>query len=271
MTSTLNSFINAANGVIWGNVLIYLLLGTGVYFTFRTGFVQIRTINHVFGVMSRSFRTEEGGVSSFGAFATGLAARVGTGNIAGVAIAVTLGGPGAVFWMWLVALLGMSTSFIENTLAQLYKVREADGTFRGGPAYFMERGLGQRWMGVAFSLCLVLAFGFIFNAVQSNSITAAVNTAFGLKEVWCGIATVIVTAAVIFGGIRRIAHVAQAVVPLMAIGYLIVALAVVVMNLARLPGVFELIIKSAFGLGPAMAGGAGYAVSQAIMQGVRRG
>lgn len=269
--SALQDAIAAANSFVWGRLLIYLLLGTGVYFTVRSRFVQFLHIGHVFTVMRRSLVAEHGGISSFGAFATGLAARVGTGNIAGVAIAITLGGPGAVFWMWIVALVGMSTSFVENTLAQVYKVRGEDGTFRGGPAYFMSRGLGQRWMGVAFSVFLILSFGFIFNAVQANSMADGLHAAFGFPPAASGAAIVVLSALVIFGGIRRIARFAEAVVPVMAIGYLAVALFVVVQHLADLPAVVTLIVKSAFGAGQVAAGGAGYAVSQAMMQGVRRG
>lgn len=269
--STLNEAISAANSVIWGKLLIYLLLGAGAYFTARSRLVQFRYIGHVFGVMRRSLHAEHGGISSFGAFATGLAARVGTGNIAGVALALHVGGPGAVFWMWIIALVGMSTSFVENTLAQIYKVRSDDGTFRGGPAYYMSRGLGQHWMGVAFSVCLILAFGFIFNAVQANSMTDGLETAFGFSEVWSGAAIVVLAALVIFGGIRRIAHFAQAVVPLMAVGYLAVALFVMLQHVTEIPGLVAHVVKSAFGVAPAAGGGAGYAVSQALMQGARRG
>jgi AGCS family alanine or glycine:cation symporter len=267
----LESFINQANGAVWGYLLIYLLLGAGVYFTVRSRFVQFRHIGHVFTVMRRSLRTEHGGISSFGAFATGLAARVGTGNIAGVAIAVTLGGPGAVFWMWMVALVGMATSFVENTLAQLFKVRSEDGTFRGGPAYYMARGLGQRWMGVLFSIFLIIAFGFVFNSVQANSMTSGLRTAFDFDELWSGLVIVALTAVVIFGGIRRIAHFAEAVVPAMAIGYFAVALWVVAHHVSDIPAVVGTIVQSAFGVGQAAAGGVGYAVSQGLMQGVRRG
>jgi AGCS family alanine or glycine:cation symporter len=269
--TTLSDIIAAGNSIIWGKLLIYLLLGAGAWFTIRSGFVQFRHLGHVFTVMRRSFQAEHGGISSFGAFTTGLAARVGTGNVAGVAIAITVGGPGAVFWMWVVALVGMSTSFIENTLAQLYKVRSEDGTFRGGPAYYMARGLGQHWMGAAFSVCLILSFGFIFNAVQANSMTDGLETAFGFDPRWSGIVIVILAALVIFGGIRRIAHFAEAVVPLMAVAYLAVALYVVLTRAGELPGVLSLIVRSAFGVGPVVGGGAGYAVSQALMQGVRRG
>jgi len=265
------ALIDAVNAFIWGKALIYLLLGAGAYFTIRTRFIQFVHLGHLFTVMRRSLRTEHGGVSSFGAFATGLAGRVGTGNVAGVAIAITVGGPGAVFWMWIVALVGMATSFVENTLAQLYKVREAGGTFRGGPAYYMARGLRAHWMGVVFSVFLILSFGFIFNAVQANSMSDALYTAFGVPRLATGIGVIALAGLVIFGGVRRIAHFAEAVVPTMAIAYFAVALVVVVMNAGAIPGVIALVVRSAFGLEQAAAGGMAYAVSQALMQGVRRG
>jgi AGCS family alanine or glycine:cation symporter len=267
----MNAIFDAINGVIWGKLLIYLLLGVGLYFTVRTGFVQFRHFGHVFSVMRRSLRTDEGGISSFGAFATGMAQRVGTGNIVGVGLAITIGGPGAVFWMWIVALVGMATSFVENTLAQLYKVRDEDGTFRGGPAYYMTRGLGARWMGILFSVLLVSSFGFVFNAVHANSMTDALHTGFGLNRWLSGAVIVAIAALVVFGGIRRIARFAEAVVPLMALAYLAVAFVVVTRHLTELPGIFEQIVRSAFGLHQAAAGGLGWMVSQAMMQGVRRG
>jgi AGCS family alanine or glycine:cation symporter len=267
----MNAIFDAVNGVIWGKLLIYLLLGAGVYFTVRTGFVQFRHFGHVFTVMRRSLKAPGGGISSFGAFATCMAQRVGTGNIVGVALALTIGGPGAVFWMWVVALVGMATSFVENTLAQLYKVRDEDGTFRGGPAYYMTRGLGMRWMGIVFSVLLVSSLGFIFNAVHANSMTDALHAGFGLDRWLSGAAIVAVAALVVFGGIRRIAHFAEAVVPLMALAYLAVAFVVVALHLTELPRIVALIVRSAFGLEQAAAGGLGWAASQAIMQGVRRG
>ncbi|UCH84745.1 MAG: sodium:alanine symporter family protein [Candidatus Latescibacterota bacterium] len=263
--------LDAINGVVWGKLLIYLLLAAGLYFTIRTGFVQFRHFGHVFAVMHRSLRAELGGISSFGAFATGMAQRVGTGNIVGVGLALTVGGPGAVFWMWIVAMVGMATSFVENTLAQLYKIRDEDGTFRGGPAYYMQRGLRARWMGVLFSVLLVTSFGFVFNAVHANSMTDALHTGFGFNRWLSGAVIVAIAALVVFGGIRRIAHFAEAVVPLMALAYLGVAFVVVARHLPEVPGVIALIVRSAFGLEQAAAGGMGWAVSQAMMQGVRRG
>ncbi len=267
----MQNFIDTVNNVVWVYLLIPLLLGGGLYFTIRSRFIQFRLVGDILAVMRRSFHTERGGISSFGAFATGLAARVGTGNIAGVALAVAVGGPGAVFWMWLIALLGMSTSFVENTLAQLYKVREAGGLFHGGPAYYMARGLGAHWMGALFAVFLICCFPFVFNAVQANSMTDALHTAFEVNRYVAGAVIVVVAALVIFGGIKRIARFAQAVVPSMAIAYLAVALFVVLRNLPELPGILALIVRSAMGLEQAAAGGLGFAVSRAIMEGVRRG
>jgi AGCS family alanine or glycine:cation symporter len=267
----MTAIIDAINGVVWGKLLVYLLLGAGLFFTFRTGFIQFRHFKHVFTVMARSLRTERGGISSFGAFATGMAQRVGTGNIVGVGLALTVGGPGAVFWMWIVALVGMATSFVENTLAQLYKVRDAGNTFRGGPAYYMERGLGARWMGILFSALLVSSFGFVFNAVHANSMTDALHSGFGFDRWLSGVVIVGIAALVVFGGIRRIAHFAEAVVPLMALAYLAVAFVVVARHVTELPGVVMLIVRHAFGLEQAAAGGLGWMVSQSMMQGVRRG
>ncbi|CAM3708039.1 alanine/glycine:cation symporter family protein [Parendozoicomonas haliclonae] len=267
----MSEFISAVNGVIWGNVLVYLLLGAGLYFTVASRFVQLRRFGFSFKYMLNSRSTsEDHHISSFQAFCTSLAARVGTGNLAGVAVAIYTGGPGAIFWMWLIALLGMSTSFVENTLAQIYKSNKHDGTYYGGPAYYIEKAMGIRWLGIAFSISLIIAFGFAFNSVQSNSIAAALST-YDIPPLGVGIALAVVTAMIIFGGIRSISRFAEMVVPFMALLYIVIALVVMVMNIAELPAVFALIFKSAFGLESAVGGGAGYLVSQAIQQGVTRG
>ncbi len=271
MTAALSGLVDAVNGVLWGWLLVYVLVGAGLWFTWRSGAVQFRHFGHTFGVMAGSFRAEHGGITSFGAYCTSLAARVGTGNIAGVAVAIGLGGPGAVFWMWVTAIVGMATAFAEATLAQLFKTQEEDGTYRGGPAHYMERGLGRRWMGVLFSLALIFAFGFAFNAVQTNSIGDAMAQAFGVPHLLTGVVVVAATALIIFGGIRRIARFAEVVVPVMAVGYLAVALWVVATNIGRLPEALGLILANAFGLGEAAAGVAGYGVAQAMVNGIKRG
>ncbi len=267
----MTDLINLMNDLLWGSILVYLLVGVGIYFTYRLGFIQIRHFGHMFSVLKNSRKSDQAGISSFQALCTSLAARVGTGNMAGVAVALTVGGPGAIFWMWMTAMLGMATSFAESTLAQLYKTRDKDGNYRGGPAYYMEKGLGMRWMGILFSVFLMIAFGLVFNAVQANSITNAMHNAFGFDPMMVGIGIVILSSFVIFGGIRKIARTAELIVPFMALMYLAIALFVVAMNIGKLPAVLELIIKSAFGLQQAAAGGLGYAIAQAMINGVKRG
>ncbi|WP_105190693.1 alanine/glycine:cation symporter family protein [Pseudoalteromonas sp. T1lg48] len=262
---------NTISGLIWGHVLIYLLIAAGLFFTLRLGFIQFRDFGHSFKVMFASREGAKGGISSFQAFCTSLAARVGTGNMAGVAVALYLGGPGAIFWMWLIALIGMATSFAESTLAQAYKIQDEEGNFRGGPAYYMELGLGKRWMGVLFSLCLILAFGLVFNAVQANSIAAAFNVAFDIPKFAVGIVLVIGSGFIIFGGLKTIARFAEIVVPFMAIAYLLLAIYICAINAEQLPGVFMLIIDHAFGIEQAGAGAIGYGVMQAMIQGIKRG
>lgn len=267
----MTDLMNFINNILWGSVLIYLLLGTGIYFTLRTRFIQLRHFSHMFSVLKNSNKSDSAGISSFQALCTTLAARVGTGNLTGVAIALTAGGPGAIFWMWVVAFIGMATSFVESSLAQLYKTKDDNGNYRGGPAYYMEKGLGMRWMGVLFSIFLIIAFGLVFNAVQANSIAQASAVAFHLQPLHVGIGLVLLSGVVIFGGIRSIAKVAELVVPLMAGAYLLLALWVIGHNIEHMPAILALIFKSAFGLQEAAAGAVGYGISQAMTQGVQRG
>ncbi|ERI53184.1 sodium:alanine symporter [Pseudomonas sp. EGD-AK9] len=276
-----NQVVDLLNGLIWGKVLIWLLVGCGLYFTARLGLIQFRHFGHIFSVLRGSRQSDAAGISSFQALCTSLAARVGTGNVAGVAVAITLGGPGAIFWMWMIALVGMATAFVEATLAQLFKTRDARGQFRGGPAYYMERGLGARWMGVLFSIFLIIAFGFVFNSVQANTISGALIGAFGLDwgtlsiagspvqvaALAIGALLVVLTGLIIFGGLRSIARFSELAVPFMAAAYLLLALVLILLNLDQLPGILVLIVKSAFGLHEAAAGGIG----AAIMNGVKRG
>ncbi|MDB1124834.1 alanine/glycine:cation symporter family protein [Vibrio algarum] len=263
--------ISLLNNLLWGSVLVYILVGVGIFFTVKLGFIQFRHFTHTFHVLRNSRTVHGSGISSFQALCTSLAARVGTGNMAGVAIALTAGGPGAIFWMWLIAMLGMATSFAESTLAQLYKTKDDDGNFRGGPAYYMEKGLGMRWLGALFSVFLIITFGLVFNAVQANAISSAMQTAFGWDPFYVGTFVVVLSAFVIFGGVRKVARTAEIIVPLMALAYLALALVVVVLNLDKVPGALFLIIKSAFGVQEAAAGGVGYSISQAVINGVERG
>lgn len=266
---TLHAFINEINGVLWSYVLVYLLFSAGIFFTLRTGFLQFRGLKRACQVTFA--KAGPGEISSFQAFATGLASRVGTGNIAGVATAISVGGPGAVFWMWVTALLGMSSAFIEATLAQIFKVRNEDATFRGGPAYYIQQGLGSRNWGIAFAVSLLIAFGFVFNAVQSNSISDAMFTAFGFDKALTGVFVVFASGMVIFGGARRIGRVAEILVPVMSVLYLLVALYAVLTNLSHLPHVFWLIISAAFNPKAALGGAAGASLKSAMEMGIKRG
>ncbi|MEM8620702.1 MAG: alanine/glycine:cation symporter family protein [Actinomycetota bacterium] len=252
-----------------------LLSGAGVYFTIRLRGAQFRHVGALIEALRRSFRPDHAdGVSSFRVFAVGLGGRVGAGNIVGVAIAITLGGPGAVFWMWAVALFGMCTAIVENTLGQIYRQRDPDGNkhdYRGGPAFYMTRGLGARWAGVVFSVVMIVAFPIGSASVQANTLSTTVEAAFGVPTVVSGIVATTVVAVLIFGGLRRITAFAEIVAPFMATIYLLAGLYVVAINIDRVPDVLSDIVLGAFGLREAAGGAAGYAVSQAMIQGFRRG
>ena len=265
----LNSWISPINDVLWSYILIIMLLGCAIWFTFKTRFVQFRMIKEMIKLLGDSTEKTKNGekhISSFQAFAVSLASRVGTGNLAGVATAIAVGGPGAVFWMWIIALLGASSAFVESTLAQLYKRRGKD-SFIGGPAYYMERGLGLRWMGVFFAVLISITFGFAFNSVQSNTICAAWEGAFGFDHRIIGGILTVLTILIIFGGIQRIAKVSSIIVPVMALGYVALALGIVLFNIGKLPAVLELIINNAFGWEQAIGG----SIGAALMQGIKRG
>lgn len=265
----LNTWISAINDVLWSYILIIMLLSCAIWFTFKTRFVQFRMIKEMIKLLGDSTEKTKNGekhISSFQAFAVSLASRVGTGNLAGVATAIAVGGPGAVFWMWIIALLGASSAFVESTLAQLYKRRGKD-SFIGGPAYYMERGLGLRWMGVFFAVLISITFGFAFNSVQSNTICAAWEGAFGFDHRIIGGILTVLTILIIFGGIQRIAKVSSIIVPVMALGYVALALGIVLFNIGKLPAVLELIINKAFGWEQAIGG----SIGAALMQGIKRG
>ncbi len=262
----MTAIIGFLNTVFWGYVLIYGLLAVGIYFTLRLKFVQILHFPELFRSVLNAPVEDKSGITPFQALCTSLASRVGTGNLAGVAVALYLGGPGAIFWMWMVALVGMATAYSESTLAQLYKVRDENGQYRGGPAFYIAKGLNAPWAAVLFSLCLILVFGLVFNAVQANSIADAMQGAFGFDKIHVGVALAVLSAVVIFGGISTIARVAEYVVPFMAIAYLLVAIYVLVVNIAEVPAMFALIVKSAFGLEAAGGG-----IAAAMLNGVKRG
>lgn len=270
MDNPLGDAVSFTNDLLWTYVLIAMLLILGVFFTVRTGFVQFsllgEMVTQLFKGTNRQGFKDKKGTTPFQAFAISTAARVGTGNLAGVAIAITVGGPGAIFWMWIIALLGAATGFVESTLAQIYKVKDKDG-FRGGPAYYMEKALGARWMGILFAILITLCFGLIFNAVQSNTIAAAFSGSYNIDPIYIGIAIAILIGIVVFGGIRRIAVVAEVIVPVFALLYIFAALIIMIINITEVPGVIALIVGNAFGLQEVVGGG----VAAALMNGIQRG
>ena len=262
----MEEFINYLSAIIWSNALIALCLGAGFYFSIRTRFLQVRHFRHMIKLIFQG-ESSDAGVSSFQALAISLSGRVGTGNIAGVATAIAMGGPGAVFWMWLVAFLGASTAFVEATLAQIYKEKDDNGMYRGGPAYFIEKAMGQKWYAWLFSICTIVAVGFCLPGIQANSIVAAAQNAWGITPVLAASVIAIGVALIVFGGIRRIASFTQVVVPVMALGYIVIALVVMVVNYEKIPEMFSLIINSALGFDA----GYGAIIGMAIQWGVKRG
>ncbi|AGI24513.1 amino acid carrier protein [Pseudomonas sp. ATCC 13867] len=259
--------LDAINDFLSGKVLIVLIVGLGAYFTIRSRFVQFRHFGHMFGVFKESIRGQAGQLSSFQALMLSLAGRVGAGNIAGVGIAVTLGGPGAVFWMWVTALVGMSSSFFECTLAQVYKRSDGNGLYRGGPAYYIQHGLKLRWMALTFAVLLLVTYGFAFNGLQAFTVTHSLQNAFDIPVLYSGIALAVLLAIVFFGGIQRIAAVSDLLVPVKTLAYIAVTLYVIVTQIELVPGMLATIVKSAFGLEPAFAG----LLGSAIVMGVKRG
>ena len=260
--------INSINDILWTYILIVFLLGCAIWFTFRTRFVQFRMISEMIRLLGDSAGTNKTVkyISSFQAFAISIASRVGTGNLAGVATAIAVGGPGAVFWMWIIALFGASSSFVESTLAQLYKERGKD-SYIGGPAYYMRKGLKLPWMGTLFALLITVTFGFAFNSVQSNTLCAAFENAFGLSHTIVRVILTALTVLIIFGGVQRIAKVSSIIVPIMALGYIALAVTIVLLNITELPTVISQIVSHAFGWNQALGGGIG----AALMQGIKRG
>ena len=259
--------LEALNDFLSGKLLIVLIVGLGSYFTLRSRFVQFRHFGHMFSVFKESLRGQAGQLSSFQALMLSLAGRVGAGNIAGVGIAVTLGGPGAVFWMWVTALVGMSSSFFECTLAQVYKRSDGDGLYRGGPAYYIQHGLKLRWMAMVFAILLLVTYGFTFNGLQSYTVTHSLQNAFGFEPKYTGIALAALLGLVFIGGIKRIASVSDLLVPVKTLAYIGVTLYVIFTQIEHVPAMLETIVKSAFGLDPAFAG----LLGSAIVMGVKRG
>lgn len=266
----INEIVAFINNILWGNrqILIYMLVFAGFWFSFRLGFLQLRHFGHMFSIMKGSTKANKEGISSFQALCTSLSARVGTGNLAGVAVAISLGGAGAIFWMWVIAFLGMATGFAESVLGQLYKVRDENGEFRGGPAYYIQQGLNKPWLAVLFSLCLFLGYGFIFSAVQANTITDALNHAYAIPTLYSGLVIIFVAGLIVIGGLRAIAKFAEWIVPFMALAYVSVALIITLINFSAVPAMFYDIITSAFGLQEAGAGALGAAIKNGIQRGL---
>ena len=265
---TLNQNILVVSDVIWTYLLVALLIGCGVFFTWKTHFVQFRMIREMVRLLTDSATTLKGErhISSFQAFAVSVATRVGTGNLAGVATAITIGGPGSVFWMWIIALIGSASAFVESTLAQLFKQKHKD-SFIGGPAYYILKGMRLKWMAALFAVLITITFGLSYNSIQSNTICSAMQQAFGISPLWMGVITAVLALAVVFGGIHRIAKVSSILVPLMAVGYFLLAFTVVILNIGILPDILMQIIKGAFGV-EQFAGGT---LGATMMTGIKRG
>ena len=264
------SVVQVGNDLIWSQYLIGLLLTVGIFFTISSKFVQLRMLPEMFRALvekPETLKNGEKGISPFQAFAISAGSRVGTGNIAGVATAIVLGGPGAVFWMWIIAFIGAASAFIEATLAQVYKVHDKEGGFRGGPAYYITKGLNQKWLGITFAVLITVTFAFVFNTVQSNTIAESLRTQYHISPVITGIILAVITAIIIFGGVRSIATLSSLIVPIMAIVYVGIVLFILLMNFDQIIPMIGTIIKSAFGI-EQVAGGA---VGTAILQGVKRG
>ena len=272
----MEEIVSAVSGVLTDYVMVAVLLVAALVFTVRTGGVQFRMVGEMLRLLVRSGKRDNdtraadapkgGTVSSFQAFALSIASRVGTGNLAGVATAIAIGGPGAVFWMWVIALLGASSAFVESTLAQLFKVK-GEGSFRGGPAYYIQKGLGQRWWAITFAVLITLTFAFAFNTVQSNTIASALHESFGISTQLSGIVLAVMTLAVIFGGIKSVSRFSEIVVPVMAIAYIILAAVIISMNYEMIPKVLGAIVENALGFGQA----AGAAVGMGLIMGTKRG
>lgn len=263
--------VNFLNHYIWGYLLIYLLIGIGIYYTIRLRLIQVFHFGHILNLIVKSRNTPHKQISSFQALCTSLGARVGAGNIAGVGVAIYLGGPGAIFWMWITAIVGMATAYAEGVLAQLYKEKGPSGTYIGGPAYYIRKGLNSKFWAICFSVSLIITFGLIFNAVQANTMEVAVTTAFDVDKYLLAGIFGFFTAVVILGGIVRISKFSEYAVPLMAIAYIVMTFIVIGMNISAVPAVFGLIFKSAFGIEQAGAGLLGYGIMAAIENGVKRG
>ena len=270
---SLYSMVGVLNNYLWSYVLIIMLVVLGIYFTFRTKFVQFRYFKEMFKLLTdgnaNKNAKKEGKISSFQAFCISTSSRVGTGNIAGIALAIAGGGPGAIFWMWIMALIGSASSFVESTLAQIYKVKNGTA-YKGGPAYYIEQGLNMRWLGIIFTILISITYGFVFNSVQSNTLSLAFNNVFHVEYMIIGIVLAVLTALVIFGGVHRVAKVSEVIVPVFAGMYILVAIGIVVLNIGKFPELIATIVSDAFKPRQMIAGtSAGFMT--VLLTGVKRG
>ncbi|MBC8984975.1 alanine:cation symporter family protein [Pedobacter sp. N36a] len=262
----MEEIINQINDLIWSNALILLCMGAGIYFSIVTRFVQLRYLKEMVALLFGGSSSDKG-VSSFQAFAIAISGRIGTGNIAGVATAIAMGGPGAVFWMWLIAFLGSASAFIEATLGQIYK-QVNNGQYRGGPAFYIEKGLGVKWYAIIFAVATILSTALFLPGVQSNSIALSIHNAFDVPVAYTGIGVAVLLGLIIFGGVKRIGKVAEIVVPFMAGAYILMAIVIMAMHIQEIPSVIMLIVKSAFKLEPAFAGVFGMAIAWGVKRGI---
>jgi alanine or glycine:cation symporter, AGCS family len=258
--------VNFINGIIWSNALIILCLGAGIYFSITTRFLQVRYFKEMVRLLFVG-KSSDKGVSSFQAFAIAMSGRIGTGNIAGVATAIAMGGPGAVFWMWAIAFLGAASAFIEATLGLIYR-EVKDGQYRGGPAFYIEKGLGIKWYAVLFAFVTILSMSLLLPGVQSNSIALSVQNAFSIPVEITGGIICLLLGLIIFGGVKRIGKVAEIVVPFMALGYILMAQTIIFLNFSEVPNVFRLIVGSAFNLEATYSGVFGMAIAWGIKRGI---
>ncbi|HEY6644291.1 alanine/glycine:cation symporter family protein [Povalibacter sp.] len=263
----MSELVKSLDGLIWSQPLIYLCLGAGLYFSIRTRFMQVRGFFEMLRLTAGG-KKSDAGVSSFQSLAMSLSGRIGVGNIAGIATAIAAGGPGAIFWMWAMALLGASTSYIECTLAQIYKQKDDHGQYRGGPAYYIEKGMGQRWYAVIFAISTIIGTGLLLPTVQSFEIASSVMTAWSIPAWMTGLAVVIALGVIIVGGVRRIASFAEIVVPFMAFGYMVIAIVVMVINSDQIPAMFALIMDNAFNPNAAFGGILGLAIQWGVKRGI---
>ncbi len=263
----MSEFVKYVDGLIWSAPLIYLCLGAGLYFSFRTRFMQVRGFVEMLR-LTTSGKISAAGVSSFQALAISLSGRIGVGNIAGVATAIAAGGPGAVFWMWVMAFLGASTSYVECTLGQIYKQKDVYGQYRGGPAYYIERGIGQRWYAITFAIAAIVGTGLLLPTVQSYEIANSVANAWGVAPWVTAVAIVVMLGVIIIGGVRRIARFAEIVVPFMATGYVFIALIIMAMNIDMVPAMFALIMDNAVNPNAAFGGIIGLAIQWGVKRGI---